>query len=47
MAELVAELIVSLDGFALGRRSPAVFGYLGPDVGAWIRANSGLTDRVG
>ena len=27
MAELVAELIVSLDGFARGKDSPAYFGY--------------------
>jgi dihydrofolate reductase len=46
MVELVAELIVSLDGYALGTRSPGYFGYYGPEFGAWIEANTAMPHRV-
>jgi dihydrofolate reductase len=36
MRELVVDLFTSLDGFAKGERSPAFFGYLGPDLARWI-----------
>ena len=32
MGELVAELFVTLDGYAFGEGAPAYFGYPGPDV---------------
>lgn len=34
MRELIADLFISVDGFAAGERSPAFFGYRRP--GAWI-----------
>ncbi len=42
MPELVSELIVSLDGFARGQRSPAYEGYYGPDFADWIKTNSAV-----
>jgi dihydrofolate reductase len=36
MAELTADLFVSLDGFAAGVDTAAFFGYPGPDLGRWI-----------
>lgn len=32
MRELIAEMLVSLDGYALGEGAPAYFGYLGPEL---------------
>lgn len=46
MPELVCELIISLDGFARGERSPAYFGYFGPDLDDWIKANSATPHRL-
>jgi dihydrofolate reductase len=46
MAELVCELIVSLDGFARGRRSPAYYGYFGPAFDDWIRSNTAVPHRM-
>lgn len=40
MPELVCELIVSLDGFAKGQRSPGYFGYFGPEFADWINTNA-------
>jgi dihydrofolate reductase len=34
--ELIADLFVTVDGYARGRNSPAFFGYPGPDLDAWI-----------
>jgi len=34
--ELIADLFVTVDGYAGGRDSPAFFGYAGPDLNAWI-----------
>ena len=45
MPELVCELIVSLDGFAKGQRSPGYFGYGGPEFTEWINANSSVPHR--
>lgn len=39
MAEVIAELIVSLDMHAKGRTSPGFFGYLGPELEKWFEAN--------
>lgn len=39
MRELVADLFVSLDGFAAGENEAAFFGYGGPDLDRWIRDN--------
>lgn len=36
MATLFADLFVSVDGYARGTRSPAYFGYDGPDLERWI-----------
>lgn len=46
MSELVCELIVSLDGFARGRRSPAYYGYYGPEFGDWIKTNTAVPHRM-
>ena len=37
MSELVADLFISVDGCARGSRSPAYFGFGGPDLDRWIR----------
>jgi dihydrofolate reductase len=44
--ELVCELIVSLDGFARGQRSPGYYGYFGPDLADWIKTNTAIPHRV-
>jgi hypothetical protein len=46
MPELVCELIVSLDGLARGQRSPAYFGYFGPDFEEWVKTNTAIPHRV-
>src|SRR5262249_43509430 len=46
MPELVSELIVSLDGFARGQRSPGYFGYFGPEFGDWIKTNMVIPHRM-
>ncbi len=46
MPELVCELIISLDGFARGLRSPGYFGYFGPDFADWITTNSAAPHRM-
>jgi len=38
MPALASELIVSLDNCARGTRSPAYYGYSGPEFDAWIKA---------
>lgn len=38
MAELTADLFVSLDGFARGENAGPFFGYGGPDLSAWVDA---------
>ena len=37
MSELTADLFISVDGCARGSRSPAYFGFGGPDLDRWIR----------
>lgn len=46
MTELVCELIVTLDGFARGQRSPGYYGYFGPDVAGWIKTNTVVPHRM-
>ena len=37
MRELIADLFISLDGFASGTDEAAYFGYFGQDLGNWVR----------
>ena len=46
MPELVCELIITLDGFARGQRSPGYYGYFGPDVAEWITTNTAVPHRM-
>ena len=46
MSDLVCELIISLDGFARGQRSPAYYGYFGPDFADWIKTNTAVPHRM-
>ncbi len=46
MSELVCELIVSLDGYARGQRSPAYYGYYGPDFDDWIKTNTAVPHQM-
>jgi len=46
MPELVCELIITLDGFARGQRSPGYYGYFGPDVADWITTNTATPHRM-
>ncbi len=46
MAELVCELIITLDGFARGQHSPAYYGYFGPDFDNWIKTNTVVPHRM-
>jgi dihydrofolate reductase len=41
LRELIADLFVTVDGYARGRDSPAFFGYAGPDLDAWIDEQTG------
>ena len=36
MSKLIADLFISVDGCAKGSRSPAFFGFGGPDLDRWI-----------
>ena len=40
MPEVVSEPIISVDGFARGTRSPAYYGFFGPEFGGWLKKNS-------
>ena len=46
MPELVCELIISLDGFARGERSPGYFGYFGSDFADWVKTNTAVPHRI-
>lgn len=37
MRQLIADLFISLDGFASGVNVPAYFGYDGPDLSRWVQ----------
>ncbi|HLV86338.1 MAG TPA: dihydrofolate reductase family protein [Candidatus Sulfotelmatobacter sp.] len=39
MRELIADLFISLDGFASGAKEAAYFGCFGPDLDHWVREN--------
>lgn len=45
MSELVAELILSIDGFARGTRSPGYYGYGGPEFARWLADKSDQPHR--
>jgi dihydrofolate reductase len=45
MPALASELIVSLDNCARGARSPAYYGYAGPEFDAWIETNNAQPHR--
>ena len=45
MTDLVCELIITLDGFARGKRSPGYYGYSGPDFDDWVKTNSAVPHR--
>jgi dihydrofolate reductase len=44
--QLVSELIVTLDMFARGLKSPGYYGYLGPEFGAWLKTNNEKPHRT-
>src|SRR5690349_13477759 len=46
MTEIVCELIITLDGFARGQRSPGYYGYSGPDFNDWIKTNTAVPHRM-
>jgi dihydrofolate reductase len=46
MAKVVCEMIVTLDGYARGKRSPAFYGYSGPDFEEWIKTNDEVPHRT-
>lgn len=45
MSELIADLFISVDGHARGERSPGYFGFGGPDLDRWIRAQAERPQR--
>src|SRR4051794_4126676 len=45
MASVISELIVSLDNCARGTKSPAYYGYSGPDLDAWFTSNNAQPHR--
>ncbi|GBF04712.1 hypothetical protein DAERI_020309 [Deinococcus aerius] len=45
MSELVAELILSIDGFARGTRSPGYYGFNGPEFARWLADKSDQPHR--
>lgn len=42
MALLFADVFISVDGSALGTRSPGYFGFYGPDLGRWIEGEQAI-----
>lgn len=46
MPELISELIITLDGFAHGTRSPAYYGFWGPQFGAWLKEKNDKPHQV-
>lgn len=46
MPKLISELIVTLDMFARGRKSPGYYGYLGPEFDAWLKTNNDKPHRT-
>ncbi|GAA4431219.1 dihydrofolate reductase family protein [Georgenia halophila] len=46
MTDIVAELIVSLDGHVRGEQSPGYYGYFGPELGAWFEQKDAEPHRT-
>lgn len=46
MRSLTVDLFVSVDGWAGSEDSPGYFGYFGPELGAWIEAQSAAPQLV-
>lgn len=46
MRELIADMFVTLDGYAFGEGAPAYFGYFGPDLKRWIDDQSAAPQIV-
>lgn len=46
MPQLVSELIVSLDNCARGTKSPAYYGYSGPELASWLEENGQRPHRA-
>lgn len=46
MAEVVSELIISIDGYARGLQSPAYYGFYGEEFGNWIKAKNNRPHRI-
>jgi dihydrofolate reductase len=46
MTELVCELIVTIDGYARGQRSPGYYGYFGSEFADWITTNTAVPHRL-
>lgn len=46
MTDLTIDVFVSADGYAFGGKSPAYFGYDGPDLQAWINEQMDRTERM-
>ena len=46
MPEVVSELITTIDGFARGTRSPAYYGFWGPEFGAWLKEKNDKPHQV-
>lgn len=46
MPEVVSELITTVDGFARGTRSPAYYGFWGPEFGAWLKEKNSQPHQV-
>jgi dihydrofolate reductase len=44
--ELIADMFVSVDGYARGARSPGYFGFGGPDLERWIRDEMARPQRL-
>jgi dihydrofolate reductase len=45
VADLYADMFLSVDGSTLGTRSPGYFGYFGPDLERWIAAEQARARR--
>jgi dihydrofolate reductase len=46
MPRLISELIVTLDMFARGLKSPGYYGYLGPEFETWLKTNNEKPHRT-
>jgi dihydrofolate reductase len=46
MTEIVSEIMLSIDGAARGEKSPAYYGYTGPEFMAWLAQKSAQPNRT-